>query len=186
MHLDGARIWNACAVTGISLKQYSEFFDSVSLCFSKGLGAPIGSVIAGTKHNITNARQLRKQFGGGWRQAGILAAACIYALDYNWPRIHEDHDNCKLLAKGLKSIGFNIKDEPESNIIIVDSTPLGIKFEYIKEELGKIDILILGAGYTSRLVVHLQTPKAVIETILQVLSQVVNKYKSTHPPISKL
>jgi len=185
MHLDGARIWNACAVTGISLKQYADCFDSVSLCFSKGLGAPIGSVIAGSKYNITNARQLRKQFGGGWRQAGILAAACIYALDYNWPRIHEDHENCKLLAKGLREIGFTVKDEPETNILIADSTTLGVKFEYIKEELAKKDILILGAGYTSRLVVHLQTPKSVVEAFLQAMRQVVLRYKSTYPPSSK-
>ena len=86
VHVDGARIWNACIETGITLEEYSSYFDSISLCFSKGLGAPIGSVLLGNTKLIQLAKQYRKSFGGGWRQAGMLAAACLYALDNNWKR----------------------------------------------------------------------------------------------------
>ncbi len=86
MHLDGARLWNACAATGLQLSDYTQYFDSVSLCLSKGLGAPVGTVIAGKKSFIAKARQYRKLFGGGWRQAGVLAKCGLYAIEKNWPK----------------------------------------------------------------------------------------------------
>ncbi len=101
MHLDGARLWNACVATGISPATYAGFFDSVSVCLSKGLGAPVGSVIAGSKDFIDSARHYRKIFGGGMRQAGILAAAGLYALDHNIARLIEDHEKAKILAGAL-------------------------------------------------------------------------------------
>ncbi len=104
MHLDGARLLNAVVVTRISAKEYSKYFDSVSLCFSKGLGAPIGSVLAGSKEFISKARKYRKIFGGGMRQVGILAAACIYALDNNVERLAEDHKSARRLAEGLREL----------------------------------------------------------------------------------
>jgi threonine aldolase len=104
LHLDGARLWNACAATGISPATYAQFFDTVSVCFSKGLGAPVGSALAGSKAQIQRARRFRKQFGGAMRQAGILAAGALYALKHHQDRLQEDHDHAKLLAQGLQAI----------------------------------------------------------------------------------
>ncbi len=86
LHVDGARLWNACVASGLTLKEYANYFDSLSLCLSKGLGAPIGSIVVGNREFIDKARQYRKLLGGGWRQAGYLAAAGIYAIDHNWQR----------------------------------------------------------------------------------------------------
>ena len=118
-HLDGARLWNATVASGIPESEYASHFDSVSVCFSKGLGAPVGSALAGTSGFIDKARRFRKQFGGGMRQAGILAAAALYAVEFNRARLAEDHENAKLLAEGLDGIeGILInKDEIESNMV---------------------------------------------------------------------
>lgn len=104
MHLDGARIWNASIATSISVNEYSKYFDSVSVCFSKGLGTPVGSVLAGSKDFIKESRKYRKIFGAGMRQVGVLAAACLYALDNNIERLSEDHKNARILAEGLKNL----------------------------------------------------------------------------------
>ncbi len=104
MHLDGARLWNASVATGIPLKKYAEYFDTVSVCFSKGLGAPVGSAIAGSKENMAYAHRIRKVFGGGMRQAGIIASAALYAVRNHFERLKEDHAHCKLLAEGLSRI----------------------------------------------------------------------------------
>ena len=103
-HLDGARIWNASIATGISVKEYASHFDSISCCLSKGLGAPVGSIIAGTKEFINEAYRVRKSWGGGMRQVGILAAAGLYALTNNLERLIEDHKRAKYLAEKLKKI----------------------------------------------------------------------------------
>jgi threonine aldolase len=103
-HLDGARLWNASAVTGISEREYASHFDSVSVCFSKGLGAPVGSALAGPTPFIARARRFRKMFGGGMRQAGIITAGALYGLEHNRARLKDDHDNARLLADGLAKI----------------------------------------------------------------------------------
>ncbi len=104
LHLDGARLLNAVMATGIPAKEWAMFADSISLCFSKGLGAPVGSVLVGNQDFIRKARKYRKILGGGMRQAGILAAACLFALDHNVDRLREDHENARLLADQLKSV----------------------------------------------------------------------------------
>jgi threonine aldolase len=104
LHLDGARIWNASIATGIPVKKYVEFFDTVSVCLSKGLGAPVGSVLVGNKEKISIAHRWRKILGGGMRQVGILAAAGIYAVKNNISRIEEDHNNAKSFAKQIADI----------------------------------------------------------------------------------
>src|SRR5438132_5834 len=96
MHLDGARLWNAIVATGISAREWGKHFDTVSVCFSKGLGAPVGSALAGPKDLIAQGRRIRKLFGGAMRQVGYLAAACQYAMDRNVDRLAEDHANAKL------------------------------------------------------------------------------------------
>ena len=103
LHLDGARLWNASVATGIAPKEYARFFDTVSVCFSKGLGAPVGSALAGTREKIELARKYRKIFGGGMRQVGILAAGALFALEHNIERLKEDHEKAKLLAEQLVS-----------------------------------------------------------------------------------
>lgn len=103
-HLDGARLWNASVATGIPEREYARHFDSVSVCFSKGLGAPVGSALAGTAEFIKRARRFMKQFGGYMRQAGIIAAGALYALEHNRERLAEDHANAKLLAEELAAV----------------------------------------------------------------------------------
>jgi threonine aldolase len=101
LHLDGARLWNALVVTGIPARRWGELFDTVSVCFSKGLGAPVGSALAGPKDVIRQARRVRKLFGGGMRQAGVLAAAALYALDHHIERLADDHRNAQVIAQAI-------------------------------------------------------------------------------------
>ncbi|MBL7067472.1 MAG: low-specificity L-threonine aldolase [Candidatus Marinimicrobia bacterium] len=121
LHLDGARLMNAVVATGIPAREWTGYFDSVSLCFSKGLGAPIGSVLSGTKEFIHKARKYRKIFGGGMRQVGILAAACLYALDNNIKRLADDHENACLLAENLKNLPglFIDMKQVQTNMVMI-------------------------------------------------------------------
>jgi threonine aldolase len=122
LHLDGARIWNAHVATGLSLPELTRPFDSVSVCLSKGLGAPIGSMVLGSREFIEVCLRERKLFGGGMRQVGIIAAAGLYAVKNNIARLAEDHANARLLAEGLQSLSiFSIDlDRVETNIIVID------------------------------------------------------------------
>lgn len=119
-HLDGARLFNAVVATGISAARWSEGFDSVSICFSKGLGAPVGSVLAGSEEFVKKARRVRKLFGGGMRQAGILAAGALYALEHNVNRLAEDHSNAALLAHAIaQTPGLTLNSTSvETNIVV--------------------------------------------------------------------
>lgn len=122
MHLDGARVFNAVVETGISLKEYASYFDSVAFCFSKGLGAPVGSIICGSKEFIAIARKWRKIIGGGMRQAGILAAAGLYALENNVERLKTDNDRAKNFSKELQKSGnYELPGEVQTNIVIFKS-----------------------------------------------------------------
>ncbi len=122
LHLDGARLWNATAATGIPEKDYAAPFDTVTVCLSKGLGAPIGSVLTGSKELITSAHRYRKLFGGGMRQVGILAAAGLYALEHHRPHLTDDHAKARRLAEGIAEIpAFSIDlDTVETNIVMFD------------------------------------------------------------------
>src|SRR5262245_2950904 len=104
MHLDGARLWNAIVRTGVPAAEWANSFDTVAVCFSKGLGTPAGSMLLGPKDLITHGRRIRKLFGGAMRQAGYLAAACHYALDHNINRLAEDHENAQLIAKAVAEV----------------------------------------------------------------------------------
>jgi len=121
MHMDGARLFNAEAATGIPAARWAEPFDTVSFCLSKGLGAPVGSLVAGSRALIERAHRFRKQQGGGMRQAGILAAAGIFALEQNRKRLADDHANARRLAAGLAEIpGIRVPAAPESNIVMFE------------------------------------------------------------------
>ena len=121
-HMDGARLWHASVATGVSVKEYVSLFDSVSVCLSKGLGAPVGSVIAGTKGFIEEAFRVRKAWGGGMRQVGILAAAGLYAVKNNVKRLKEDHEKAKYFAENLQGVdGIKVDaSEVETNIVMFD------------------------------------------------------------------
>ena len=119
VHLDGARIFNAVAATGVPPRAWAEPVDSLSFCLSKGLGAPVGSVLLGSRDFITEAHRVRKMLGGGMRQAGILAAAGLYALDHHLERLAEDHASARRLAEGLARIpGLEVESPPETNIVM--------------------------------------------------------------------
>jgi threonine aldolase len=122
VHLDGARLMNACVATGLRPTDYTRYADSVSVCFSKGLGAPVGSIVAGPRDFITRAHRFRKMFGGAMRQAGILAAAALYAMDHNVERLAEDHANARRLAEALAELpGIGLDPATvETNIVIFE------------------------------------------------------------------
>lgn len=124
LHLDGARLWNACIATGTDTADYVKAFDSVSVCFSKGLGAPIGSALAGSHEFIQRARRFRKMYGGGMRQAGMMAAGALYALKHHRARLEEDHINAQVLASGLQAIpGIAVDPNAVETNIVVFQTP---------------------------------------------------------------
>src|SRR5687768_1429797 len=133
-HLDGARLWNATAATGIAEAKWAQHFDTVSVCFSKGLGAPVGSALAGTKEAIKEARRHRKLFGGAMRQAGIIAAGALYALQHNRERLVDDHANAQVVAEAIRDTdGLTLTPEVvDTNIIIfrVDSK-LGTAAQFV-------------------------------------------------------
>ncbi|MGA9121422.1 MAG: low-specificity L-threonine aldolase [Bacteroidota bacterium] len=166
MHLDGARLWNACAATGISPADYASSFDSVSVCLSKGLGAPVGSVIAGSQAFIDDARHFRKIFGGGMRQAGVLAAAGLYALKNNRERLTEDHEHAAWLAKELAGVpGFSIDlSTVQSNIIIMDVEGTGRPPEEILAAFKAQGVLLSAGNYMGlRAVTHLDVSRKDVE-----------------------
>jgi threonine aldolase len=158
LHLDGARLWNASIATGIAPKEYARFFDTVSVCFSKGLGAPVGSALTGTRERIEMARKYRKIFGGGMRQVGILAAGALFALDHNIERLKEDHDKAKWLAKELSNLrGINLDlSSVQTNIIIFNINGRSESAEDLIDKLKAKGVLISRMGIsTLRAVTHL-------------------------------
>ena len=175
LHLDGARLWNASVAMGIKPREYAQCADSVSVCLSKGLGAPIGSLVAGSKPFIDRVHRFRKMFGGGMRQVGIIAAAGIYALDYHLERLKEDHQNAKRLAVGLKEFkGISIDPKHvETNIVIFDVTHTGMTGSQVAEVMKKEGVLIHAFGKTQiRLVTHLDVTAEDIEKVLKAFKKV--------------
>ncbi len=163
LHLDGARLFNAAAYTKYDAKEIAAHFDSVSICLSKGLGAPVGSLLCGTKEMIEKAKRWRKILGGGMRQAGILAAAGIYSLTHNISRLKEDHENCRLLAKELMSIDELKVEYPlnQTNMLFV-TFPEGS--EEIDRELQQYGIIV-PPGKRKRLVTHLDIQREDIKLV---------------------
>ena len=164
-HLDGARIFNASVKQGIDVKEIAKHFDSISICLSKGLGAPVGSVLCGSKELITEAHRWRKMLGGGMRQAGIIAAAGIYVLENNIQRLQEDHDHAALLGQELSKIPQLEVDLEylHTNMVFLKSSEGD--FMALSKFLEQRDILI-DARYTARLVCHLDVNRAdVLATI---------------------
>jgi threonine aldolase len=164
MHLDGARIWNAEVATGIPVAEWAAEFDSVAFCLSKGLGAPVGSLVAGTRQFVRRARRFRKQLGGGMRQAGILAAAGLFALEHNVKRLADDHANARRLAAGLAELpGIEVPRAPETNMVFF-CAPDAARFAARARELG----VLVGAidARTLRAVTHLDVSAADVDQAL--------------------
>ena len=158
LHLDGARLWNASVASGIPPKEYAKYFDTVSVCFSKGLGAPVGSALTGTRKIIESARKYRKIFGGGMRQVGILAAGALFALEHNIERLKEDHDKAKWLAKELSNLpGINLDlTSVQTNIIIFNIDGRSESAEEIISKLKGNGVLISEMGISAlRAITHL-------------------------------
>ena len=178
LHLDGARIWNAHIASGVDFKEYGKYFDTISVCLSKGLGAPVGSLMLSTKDRILKARQWRKRYGAGMRQAGILAAAGHYALDNNLPLLKNDHQRAKSIANAISAIAPKIIDPTtvETNIVGLDITPLKITASDLSAQLKEKGVLAsaLGPKYL-RLVTHLDLTDGDIETVNQVLPQLLQR-----------
>jgi len=170
VHLDGARLWHAHVATGLSLAELAAPFDTLSVCFSKALGAPVGSVLAGDRATIARAHRFRKMWGGGMRQAGLLAAACLYALDNHMDRLAEDHDFARQIASGLDHPALKVNHPVETNIVIID----------VDGEGGDTALLahleargVLGVGFGPgrvRLIPNLDTPLQNLERVQDALN----------------
>ncbi len=170
-HLDGARLFNAVVATGIEARRWSEGFDSVSVCFSKGLGAPIGSALAGSREFIKRARRARKLFGGGMRQVGILAAGALYALRHNISRLEEDHQNAKILADAIgQTPGLKLDPEPQTNIVVVYVDPtLGTASQFAQSLAGQgIGVMPFGPQHI-RMVTHLDVSREQAEKAASII-----------------
>jgi threonine aldolase len=171
MHLDGARLFNAAAASGCPAAELAAPYDSVSFCLSKGLGAPVGSLLCGTRAFVDEAHRYRKMFGGGMRQAGILAAAGSYALERHVERLGEDHANARRLADGLRELpGVTLVREPETNIVLF-RVPDQVRF---LTELRARQVLVGAmAADLLRAVLHLDVDAAGVERALEVSREVL-------------
>ncbi len=174
LHLDGARIFNALVETGDAPASIGAEVDSVSICLSKGLGAPVGSVLIGNKAFIAEARRVRKAFGGGMRQAGYLAAAGIYALDHQVERLRDDHEHARLLAAALAELPYVGAIRPvETNIVIFDVHPAEDRVSIVPALLNYLRENGVNASafgpHTVRLVTHLDVTRPMIEQAIRVL-----------------
>ena len=175
-HLDGARLFNAVVASGISAAEYAQHFDTVSFCLSKGLGAPVGSLIVSTLGNVHRLRRLRKMFGGGMRQAGVLAAAGLHALEYNISRLKEDHDNAKQLALQLQQIPtvFVDPDLVETNIVMFEVVQSKQSTQELQQAFKNAGVLLNVIGdRVFRGVTHLDVNEKDIEKTGWILSSVL-------------
>jgi threonine aldolase len=178
MHLDGARIWNAHVAASVSLDKYASYFDSVSVCLSKGMGAPIGSILLGNRGFIEKARRTRKMFGGGMRQVGILAAAGIYALENNITRMAYDHMNAGNLAKSLDRLpGLSVDMETvQTNIVVVDIDPEKMSVDRFISKLAENGVLCVPFGPNRvRFVTHLDVDEEDCRKAASAVEKVMKK-----------
>lgn len=174
-HMDGARLMNACVATGVSARDMSEGWDSVWIDFSKGLGAPIGAVIAGTDEFIDEVWRWKQRLGGAMRQSGICAAACLYALDHHIDRLADDHANARTLARGLAQIPGITVNQPETNLIFFDPAGTGITTPQMISELRGCGILTGALDHRIRACTHLDVTAAMIEETVSTIRAIASK-----------
>jgi len=164
VHIDGARIWNATVKEGYSLAEAAQQCETMSFCFSKGLGCPVGSALVGSREHIKAARRVRKLFGGGMRQAGVLAAAALYALEHNVDRLAEDHRRTQALAAALGEIPGLEVEPADTNILFVGVANHRLPAEAIVHQLAEADVKVMALSPTRiRLVTHLDVDDAGID-----------------------
>ena len=176
LHLDGARLWNASVATGVPLSAYGSRAAAVSVCLSKGLGAPVGSVVAGSAELIREARVWRKRLGAGWRQAGVLAAAGLYAVEHNVERLAEDHANARRIAEILADAapGSVKPDQVETNIVVADLAGTGRTVAEVVAGAKEAGVLVGGVGATQlRVVTHLDASADDCRTAAETIARLI-------------
>jgi len=174
LHIDGARIFNAVVASGIAPAEWGRRCDSLSFCLSKGLGCPVGSMLMGTPEFIKRARRLRQIYGGGWRQAGILAAAGLHALDHHVERMAEDHANAKWFAERVSAMqGVElVYADTQTNLVFLDVAPSGLAAETVSQRLRERGVaLAMRGGTTFRAVTHLDVTRADVEQAARALQE---------------
>jgi threonine aldolase len=173
-HMDGARLMNAVVATGTPASDMAEHCDSVWLDFTKGLGAPLGAVLCGSEAFIDEAWRWKQRLGGSMRQAGICAAACLYALDHNVDRLAEDHTNARILARGLAQIPGLIVEDPETNLVFFDTSATGLTADALAERVRREGLSVSTVGpHRVRACTHLDVDAAGIATAVQVIARAV-------------
>lgn len=172
-HLDGARLFNALCITGESPQKYGQYFDTISFCLSKGLGAPVGSLLVGSAEKIREARRVRKALGGGMRQIGFLAAAGLHALKHHRKRLAEDHEKADILRKSLqKNEGVTGVRPGESNIVIFDLDPTYMSADEFIEKLKEHHVLCAAFGpQTVRFVTHMDVSHEEVEKACKIIEK---------------
>lgn len=171
VHLDGARLFNAAVAAGVEAREWCRHADTVSVCSSKGLGAPVGSLLAGDAETIRRARLVRKAFGGGMRQAGTIAAGSLFAFENNVERLEEDHENARRLAAGLRKAGYEV-EEPETNLVLVKT---GDEDALIEALAGEGVLAGHGKKGYVRFVTHLDVNAGDVEKAVEAASEVLAK-----------
>jgi threonine aldolase len=174
LHCDGARIWHAHVAAGVPLNEYGALFDTLSVCLSKGLGAPVGSLVVGSAENIARARVIRKRMGGGMRQVGILAAAGDYALTHNLARLADDHARAKRLATALSEFNVVDPDKVVTNLVVLDLSDTALDAPTLVAEAAKRDVHISAMlPHLARIIFHLDIDDEGLDQTITVLSDVL-------------
>lgn len=179
-HLDGARVWNACAASGYTPREYAQHFDTVSCCFSKGLGAPVGSAVCGDAKTIARVARFRKMFGGAMRQAGVLAAAALYALEHHVDRLVEDHDKARRFAHGIAEMPHLRVDlsRVETNMVFIDVDPAFMTAAELSKALEREGVRALpNTPQRIRAVFHLDVPPELVEHAVAAVGRCVGAGK---------
>jgi len=174
-HMDAARLMNAAVALGVPAAKQAAGYDSLWLDFTKGLAAPLGAVLAGSKTFIGQAWRWKQRMGGAMRQGGICAAACLYALDHNVDRLAEDHANARALAHGMGQLpGIRVEEEPETNLIFFDTSGSGLTAAEFAGRLRRVGVLVSTAGaHRGRACLHLDVGRAEVEEALSVMREVL-------------
>jgi threonine aldolase len=175
-HMDGARLMNAVVAAGVTAREMAEHCDSVWLDFTKGLGAPLGAVLCGSEAFIDEAWRWKQRLGGSLRQAGICAAACLYALDNNVDRLAEDHANARVLARGLAQVPGLVVEEPETNLVFFDTRGTGLTADALAERVRREGVWVSTVGaYRVRACTHLDVDAAGVASAVQAIAQAVKQ-----------
>jgi len=176
VHLDGARLWNASVASGIPIREWAATADTVMMCFSKGLGAPVGSILVGEGDAMRRARRIRKRWGGGMRQVGILAAACLHALDHHVKRLADDHRRARALAEGVRDVPGLRVSAPETNIVFLDLEHAALDLPTVHRTLEERGVWLLPYGRRRlRATTHLDVDDESIARAIHVLRAVLEE-----------